>query len=85
MDGQQLSACAGRGTGWHGLGGARRHLRAYTASIVLFTVASLICALAPNMGVLILGRIAQGLGGAPLVPLALGLLLGRDGSSNGYR
>ena len=73
-----LALAAGQaGTAWV----ARRFgtLRAYTASIVLFTVASLICALAPNMGVLILGRIAQGLGGAPLVPLALGLLLGRDG------
>jgi EmrB/QacA subfamily drug resistance transporter len=73
-----LALAAGQaGTAWI----ARRFgiLRAYTASIVLFTMASMACALAPNMGILILGRIAQGLGGAPLVPLALGLLLGRDG------
>ena len=47
-----LALAAGQaGTAWV----ARRFgtLRAYTASIVLFTVASLVCAVAPTMGVLI--------------------------------
>ncbi|MEE1621916.1 MDR family MFS transporter [Zafaria sp. Z1313] len=46
--------------------GARR---VFCASIVLFTVASILCAASPNLGVLVAGRILQGLGGAMMVPV----------------
>jgi EmrB/QacA subfamily drug resistance transporter len=54
--------------------------RVYLASLLGFTLASAACALAPSIGVLIALRVAQGLLGAPLVPLAMNMLLG-DGSA----
>lgn len=56
-------------------------MRAYTAVLLGFTLASAACALAPDVGVLIATRVAQGLVGAPMVPLALGLLLGDRGEA----
>lgn len=50
--------------------------RAYLASLLLFAAASLACAAAPGIAALIAFRLLQGLAGAPLVPLALALLLG---------
>jgi EmrB/QacA subfamily drug resistance transporter len=50
-------------------------LRAYSASLLGFTLASAACALVPGIGLLIAMRVAQGLLGAPMVPLAMGLLL----------
>jgi EmrB/QacA subfamily drug resistance transporter len=52
--------------------GRRRFLIAGT---VLFTVASALCAAAPTLPILILGRIAQAVGAAIIVPASLGLLL----------
>jgi EmrB/QacA subfamily drug resistance transporter len=57
-------------------------LPAYQAALAGFIAASACCALAPSVGVLIATRVLQGLAGAPMVPLAMGLLLGR---SNGVR
>src|SRR5271167_2555822 len=51
--------------------GRRRML---VAGIGLFTAASAACALAPNVGVLIAARAAQGAGGALVLPLAFALL-----------
>jgi EmrB/QacA subfamily drug resistance transporter len=51
--------------------GRRRML---VAGIGLFTAASAACALAPNAGVLIAARAAQGAGGALVLPLAFALL-----------
>jgi len=51
-------------------------LPVYRASVVAFTVASALCALAPDAGVLVGARIGQGLVAAPLVPLAMSMLLG---------
>ncbi len=42
--------------------------RYYMASVVLFTAASLLCGLAPNLQILILARILQGIGGGGLAP-----------------
>ncbi len=42
--------------------------RYYMLSVVLFTAASLLCGLAPNIQVLILARILQGIGGGGLAP-----------------
>ena len=43
--------------------------------ISIFTVGSIICALAPSLLVLILGRIIQGVGGGILMPLSQSILL----------
>src|SRR5215470_14394462 len=50
-------------------------LRAYTAAMLAFTLASAACALVPSVGLLIGARVAQGLVGAPMVPLAMSLIL----------
>src|SRR5215470_3363284 len=50
-------------------------LPAYQVALAGFIVASACCALAPTVGVLIATRVLQGLAGAPMVPLAMGLLL----------
>ena len=52
--------------------GRRRFLIAGT---VLFTLASVLCAAAPTLLVLVLGRIAQAVGAAIIVPASLGLLI----------
>jgi EmrB/QacA subfamily drug resistance transporter len=54
-------------------------VRVYVCSLVGFVVASAACALSPNVTVLIVTRAVQGLVGAPLVPLAMSLLLGGQG------
>ncbi|OLE22612.1 MAG: MFS transporter [Catenulispora sp. 13_1_20CM_3_70_7] len=50
----------------------RRNL--FVAGLAVFTAASVVSALAPNIGVLIVARAVQGLGGAVIVPLSLTLL-----------
>jgi EmrB/QacA subfamily drug resistance transporter len=61
----------------------------YRASIIAFTAASALCALAPQAGVLVGARALQGLVAAPLVPLAMSMLLGggRDpgGQDSGHQ
>jgi EmrB/QacA subfamily drug resistance transporter len=53
----------------------------YRASVIAFTAASAGCALAPDIQVLLLTRIAQGLVAAPLVPLAMSMLFGQGEAS----
>ncbi|MDM9383454.1 MFS transporter [Chlorogloeopsis sp. ULAP01] len=48
--------------------------RVFLVGLVIFTVASTICGLAPSLGVLIAGRILQGIGSAALVPGSLSIL-----------
>jgi EmrB/QacA subfamily drug resistance transporter len=48
--------------------------RTYVGGLLLFSVASAACALAPNLGVLIGFRAVQGLGAAVVMPLGLTLL-----------
>ncbi len=43
--------------------------------ITFFTIGSIICALAPNLLVLILGRVVQGVGGGVLMPLCQSILI----------
>jgi DHA2 family multidrug resistance protein len=50
-------------------------VRLFTLSIVLFVLASLLCALAPNIGMLIFFRVVQGLVAGPMIPLSQSLLL----------
>ena len=49
--------------------------RLFRIGVVIFGLGSLMCAVAPSLGVLIGGRAIQGLGGALLTPATLGLLL----------
>ena len=55
--------------------------RVYLLSLLGFTVASGLCALAPTLEILILARVLQGALGAVMVPLAMDMLLGKGGSS----
>jgi EmrB/QacA subfamily drug resistance transporter len=48
--------------------------KVFTIGLVLFTVASVACALAPNLPELIAARTVQGLGGAVVLPLSLTIL-----------
>jgi EmrB/QacA subfamily drug resistance transporter len=48
--------------------------RVFLAGLVLFTVASVACAVAPTASALIAARIVQGLGGAVVLPLSLTIL-----------
>ena len=48
--------------------------KVFTIGLALFTVASVACALAPNLSELILARTVQGLGGAIVLPLSLTIL-----------
>jgi EmrB/QacA subfamily drug resistance transporter len=48
--------------------------RSYTLGFVIFTVASVLCAIAPNAQVLILWRLVQGVGGALLMANATALV-----------
>ncbi|WP_459545396.1 MFS transporter [Nocardia sp. X0981] len=56
------------------LGDRMGRRRVFLAGIALFTAASAICALATDPGMLIAARIAQGFGGAAVLPLSLTLL-----------
>ncbi len=49
------------------LGDVYGHHRVYIWGLVLYTIGSLICALAPSMDVLIAARVLQGLGGAGIM------------------
>jgi EmrB/QacA subfamily drug resistance transporter len=48
--------------------------RVFAIGVAIFTVASLACALAPNIETLLLARAVQGLGGAVITPLTLTIL-----------
>lgn len=55
--------------------------RIYLFSMAGFTLSSLACAFAPALPVLIATRVLQGLCSAPLVPLAMNVLLSHNGSA----
>ena len=50
--------------------------KVFTIGLALFTLASVACALAPNVSELIVARTVQGLGGAAVLPLSLTILTG---------
>ena len=57
--------------------------KVYLVSLIGFTLASAACAFAPSLQLLILCRVMQGAFGAPLVPVAMDLLMG--GHASGKR
>ncbi|MER5278223.1 MFS transporter [Streptomyces sp. NPDC002809] len=48
--------------------------RVYLTGVAVFTVASVLCSLAPSVGWLVAGRVLQGIGAAALSPASLALL-----------
>jgi DHA2 family multidrug resistance protein len=50
-------------------------VRLFMTSVILFVIASFLCALAPNIGLLILFRVLQGAVAGPMIPLSQALLL----------
>ena len=59
-------------SGW--LSDAIGRKRYFTLSIILFTAASLLCGLAPNLTTLIIARVLQGIGGGGLAPVEQSIL-----------
>lgn len=57
----------------------------FLAGLVGFTAASAACAFAPSLAVLVAARAAQGLLGAPLTPIAMGVLTTAPGASGPQR
>ena len=60
-------------TGWLGMRFGRKRL--LTVCISLFTLASVLCGIAPDLNFLIVARILQGIGGGALVPISQAVLL----------
>src|SRR6516165_6280149 len=60
-------------TGW--LTQRYGQVRLFIASVVLFMIASFLCALAPSLGLLIVFRVIQGAVAGPMIPLSQSLLL----------
>src|SRR4029077_16335458 len=50
-------------------------VKLFTAAVVLFVMASILCAAAPNLSLLILARVLQGAVAGPMIPLSQALLL----------
>ncbi len=60
-------------TGW--LTQRYGQVRLFVASVLLFVIASFLCALAPTLGLLIAFRVLQGAVAGPMIPLSQSLLL----------
>lgn len=56
------------------LGESRGHRPVFTAGVVLFVGASVLCALAPSLSLLVAARFLQGLGAAAIMSLGVALL-----------
>ena len=60
-------------TGWLAIYFGRKRL--LIICILLFTTASMLCGMAPNLGFLIVARIFQGIGGGAMLPISQAVLL----------
>lgn len=60
------------GTGW--ISDRVGKKRAFTASLVLFTIGSVLCAAAPGLWWLVAARLVQGLGGGAMMPVGLAMI-----------
>jgi EmrB/QacA subfamily drug resistance transporter len=69
-----LAVCASQPvTGW--LADRFGRKRMFLLSLAAFTAASVACAASPNLGILVLARVAQGLGGGALLPVGMAMIL----------
>ena len=59
-------------TGW--LAGALGRKRMFLICTVVFTLASMLCGVAPNIETLLVARMLQGIGGGPLMPLSQAIM-----------
>ncbi len=59
-------------TGW--LADRFGRKRVFVVNLALFTAGSLLCALSPNLPVIVVFRVLQGLGGGALMPLAMAMI-----------
>ncbi len=67
------NACLILMTGWlENLMGRKNFLKVF---ISIFTIGSVICAIAPNLNYLVLGRLIQGIGGGPMMPISQAILI----------
>lgn len=73
LDGYSLALASLLLTGGR-IGDRAGHRRCYLAGLVLFGIASALCAAAPSAGLLICFRILQGVGGAIQLPATLAIL-----------
>jgi len=70
-----LAVCASQpATGWLSERFGRKEV--FLGSLVVFTVASALCAFSPNLAWLIAFRVLQGLGGGALIPIGMAMALG---------
>ena len=60
-------------TGWLGIRFGRKNL--LVICVTLFTIASILCGMAPNLPFLVVARILQGVGGGAMQPIAQAVLL----------
>ena len=58
------------------LGEILGHKRVYAFGLIVFTIASLACAMSPGLGALVAARLAQGVGGACMSALGPALIRG---------
>lgn len=67
------NACLILMSGWlENLMGRKLFLKVF---ITIFTLGSLICAIAPNLNIMVLGRLIQGIGGGPMTPVSQAVML----------
>jgi DHA2 family multidrug resistance protein len=59
-------------TGW--LAGVMGRKRFFLVCTVVFTAASVLCGIAPNLNVLLFARVLQGIGGGPLMPMSQAIM-----------
>jgi EmrB/QacA subfamily drug resistance transporter len=57
----------------------------YAVSLVGFTAASVLCAFAPSVQLLVGARVLQGLAGAPMTPIAMAMMTGGRGAAASQR
>ncbi len=70
-----LAVCASQpATGWLADRFGRKWI--FLGSLAAFTIASALCAVAPNLGWLIAFRVLQGFGGGALMPVGMAMMLG---------
>ncbi|MBW7475901.1 MFS transporter [Paenibacillus oenotherae] len=58
------------------LGDSIGHKKVFVSGLIGFTVASLLCAFAPSIGILLIGRALQGMMGSMMIPVSLAIIRG---------